>query len=79
MSSYALEWQEYSDGDRLIGRVKDGVEGPLLFNDFAIHVRPERFGNKDAAVLLLVILNYGDHDTRQGQAGTVEGMYKARL
>ena len=59
--------------------VKDVAEGLQLFNNPGIHVRPERPGNKDAAVLLLVIFNYGDHDARQGQAGTVKRMYKTWL
>ena len=50
-----------------------------LFNYFGIHVRPECHGNKDAAILLLVIFNYGYHNARQGQAGTIKRMYKAWL
>ena len=45
----------------------------------ATHVRAQHFGHDDGAIGLLVILQNGDDDARQGQAGTVERMDEFRF
>src|SRR5829696_1476165 len=44
----------------------------------AAHMRRERLGHGDAAVLVLVILHNGDEGAADGDAGAVEGVDEAR-
>src|SRR6266542_166123 len=55
-----------------------GLRFPRM-NYFAIHVGAERFGDNDAAILLLIVLDDRDPRAADGEAAAVQGVSELGL